>query len=244
MPDPFPQTSWSLILRAGAPLLSDGTNALKILCEAYWFPVYAYIRRRPGSAEDALDRTQGFFAHLLEKNTLATVDPTRGTKFRAWLLTCVKRYLRDERKKERARKRDPGYPLESIDAAAAEGRYQAETAHHLTPERLYARHFALSLLERVIGRLRARYAAAGKEALFEALKSSLSQDAEQQPYDTIAARLGMTGGAVKKAAYDLRARYKKEVRAEVASLVDGADDQAVEAQVTEELQHLLGALAE
>jgi RNA polymerase sigma-70 factor (ECF subfamily) len=246
----FPKTSWSLIVRAGAMLTSDNREALKVLCEAYWFPVYAFIRRRAGSADKALDRTQGFFAYLLEKNAIATVDPTRGSKFRSWLLACVEHYLKTEYKKEHARKRDCGHPIESLDAAAAEGRYQAEASHHLTPESLYARHFALSLLERVIERLRAKYAAAGKEALFEALKGSLSQDAGQRPYDETAALLGMTGGAVKKAAFDLRARYKKELWAEVASLVDGGTgpaggaDSAPDAQVTDEIRQLLAALAE
>jgi RNA polymerase sigma-70 factor (ECF subfamily) len=245
--DKFPKTSWSLIARAGAPLLSDGPEALKALCEAYWFPVYAFLRRRTGSADDALDLTQGFFAYLLEKNAIASVDPTRGTKFRSWLLGCVKNYVGAERKKERALKRNEGQPIESLDAAAAEDRYQTEASHHLTPESLFARHFALSLLDRVIERLRARYDAAGKEALFEALKGSLSQAGAPQPYDAIAARLGMTGGAVKKAAFDLRARYKKELRGEVASLVDvdaDSESPAAEAQVTDELRQLLAALAE
>jgi len=246
VPDkPFPKTSWSLIARAGGPAMSDKRDALKVLCEAYWFPVYAFIRRRTGAAEEARDLTQGFFAYLLEKNALATVDPTRGAKFRSWLLGCVKHYLKAEHKKEHARKRHSGQPLESLDAAAAEGRYQAEASDHLAPESLYARHFALSLLERVVERLRAKYAAAGKEALFEALKGNLAQDAGLRTHEETATALGMTTGAVKKAAFDLRARYKKELRAEVASLVDGRpDDQDAEAQVTEELRQLLGALAE
>jgi RNA polymerase sigma-70 factor (ECF subfamily) len=237
----FPQTSWSLIAQVGAPHTPQGHAALALLCEAYWFPVYAFIRRRAGSPERARDRTQGFFARLLEKNDLAKVDRAQGKRFRSWLLACVQHYLANEHDREHAQKRGGGRPLESLDAAAAEGRYTAEPSHDLTPERLYSRHFALSLLARVLEQLRAEYASAGNEARFDALKGCLSQDAEQRPHEELAAPLGMTVGAVKKAAYDLRARYRKLLRAEVGRLVDQPDD---EAAVNEELRHLLAALAD
>lgn len=241
MPDAkFPTTSWTLIARAGA-LTPDGRAALSVLCSVYWYPVYAFIRRRGGSPEDAFDRTQGFFTGLLARNDLAKVDKARGSKFRSWLLRCVKSHLSNEHDYENAQARIPPEVLESLDAGAAEGRYQAEPSHHLTPERLFDRHFALSLLGRVLEKLRAKYAAAGKEQLFEALKGSLSGDAAQRPYDEVAASLGMTAGAVKKAAFDLRAHYKNGLRAEVASLVD-ADGPNAEAAVKEEVQQLLEAL--
>jgi len=240
MPDnTFPSTSWSLIARAGEALSPDGKKALASLCEDYWPPVYSFVRRRCGSADEAHDRTQGFFAYLLEKNDLATVDRMRGTKFRAWLLTCVKNYLANLRDHENAKKR--WAPLESLDAAAAEGRYQAETAHHLTPERLYARAFAMNVLARTLGRVRARYTAAGKAPLFDALKGSLTWDASPLPYEEVAALLGKTEGAVKKAAFDLRAHYKKELRSEVKRLVENPDD---EAAVDKELRQLLAELEE
>jgi RNA polymerase sigma-70 factor (ECF subfamily) len=238
----FPKTSWTLIARAGA-LTPGSREALSALCEAYWFPVYAFVRRRSGSSDDAYDRTQGFFARLLERNDLAKVDRARGSKFRSWLLKCVKNYLANEHDHDHAQIRRPPGMLESLSPGTAEGRYLAELSHHLTPERLYERHFALSVLARVMENLRARYAAAGKEQLFEALKGCLSGDAAQRPYEEIAAALGMkTVGAVKKAAFDLRSHYKKALRAEVARLLDADDPEGDAAVVQEELRHLLAAL--
>jgi DNA-directed RNA polymerase specialized sigma24 family protein len=240
----FPKTSWSLIARALSP---EGRVALKALLNAYWFPVYAFIRHGAASQDDACDRTQGFFARLVEKNDLAKVDRTRGKKFRSWLLGCVKHYLANQHKSNHAKKRDPGQPIESLDAAAAEGRYLAEPSHRLTPERLYDRAFAQSLLARVIEQLRAQYASTGKAPLFEALQGSLAAGAAQQPYEEVAARLEMTEGAVRKAAFDLRARYKKLLRAEVACLVDRPGDPRdpeAKAAVDEELRNLLAALSD
>ena len=241
VPDaPFPKTSWTRIARAGA-LTPDGHEALSALCKDYWFPVYAFIRRRSASPDDASDRTQGFFARLLERNDLAKVDRAIGSKFRSWLLKCVVNYLANEYDRDHAQSRIPPELADSISDGNDEGRYQAEPAQHLTPERLYERHFALSVLARVLEKLRAKYVAAGKEPLFEALKGCLSGDAAQRPYEEVASALGMTEGAVRKAAFDLRSHYKKMIRAEVASLVD-AEGPDGEAAVEEELGQLLAAL--
>jgi RNA polymerase sigma-70 factor (ECF subfamily) len=239
----FPKTSWTLIARAGA-LTPDGRAALSTLCSIYWFPVYAFIRRRGGSPDDAFDRTQGFFARLLERNDLAKVDRARGSKFRSWLLRCVKNYLANEYARDHAQIRLPPEMTDSLSAGDAEGRYVGEPSHHLTPERLYERHFALSLLARVIEKLRAKYAAAGKEQLFHALKGCLSGDSVQEPYEDVAASLGIKSvKAVKKAAYDLREQYKKILQAEVASVVE-PDDAGGELAVEEELRQLLDALSD
>jgi DNA-directed RNA polymerase specialized sigma24 family protein len=238
--DPFPQTSWSLVsrlLRGGSPLSPEGREALAALYEAYRFPVYAYIRRRSSSAEDAWDRTQGFFARQVEKNDLAGLDRARGPRFRAWMLSCVQHYLANVHRDEIAAKRCPGTPIGSLDAMAAEGLYQADPGHRSTPEALYARAFALRLLARVIEQLAALYAG-GTTPLFEALKGTLSGGASRRPYAAIGADLGMTEGAVKQAAFQLRERYKELLYREVASLLERPD----EARVREEIRQLLASL--
>jgi DNA-directed RNA polymerase specialized sigma24 family protein len=244
MPDGrFPQTSWTDVVRAGE-LTPDGRRALSALCEAYWFPVYAFVRRRGASAEEARDRTQEFFTRrLVEKNALASFDRARGTRFRSWLLGCVKNHLRNEHDREHAEAAGGRVVFESLDAAAAESRYQVEALPHLTPERLFDRAFAERLIERVVAEVQAKYAAAGKAALFEALKGTLTANVPPRPHGEVAALLGRTEGDVRKAAFDLREVYKKKLRAEVARLVadpDGAEDR--EALVREEALYLLQAL--
>jgi RNA polymerase sigma factor (sigma-70 family) len=234
MPADFPQTSWSLIARAAAPETPEGRAALAALCERYWYPVYAFIRRC-ASADEARDLAQGFFTRLLEKNDLATVEPARA-RFRSWLLACLQHYLAKERARARAEKRGGGQPLESFDAALAERRYHNELAHMLTPERLYERRFALALLERVLEKLRDQYVRAGNERLFDALKGRLTGDAAELPYKDVAATLGMSVEAVKTAASRLYDRYEERLRAEVARTVVREDE------VDDELRHLLLAL--
>ena len=244
MPDGhFPKTSWTDVVRA-RELTPDGRRALAALCEAYWFPVYAFIRRRGASAEEASDRTQEFFTRrLVEKNALASFDRARGTRFRSWLLGCVKNHLRNEHAHASTEAAGGHVVLESLDAAAAEGRYHAEPAHGLTPERLYDRAFAESMLERVIGQVQAKYAAADNAALFEALKGTLTANVPQRPHGEVAALLGRTEVSVRKAAFDLRDVYKRMLLAEVARLVaapNRAEDR--EALVREEVGLLLQAL--
>jgi RNA polymerase sigma-70 factor (ECF subfamily) len=194
--------------------------------------------------EEAHDLTQGFFTHLLEKNTLASVDPGRGTKFRSWLLGCVKHHLANVRDHQGGIAAGGRVVFESLDDA--ERRYRAEPADDLTPDRLYDRAFAHSVLSRALAELRAAYDAAGRAPVFDALKGTLTGDAAAPPYEEVGAALGMSVGAVKKAAFDLRARYKKALRDEVAALVDGAghpDDPATRALVDDELRQLLAALS-
>jgi DNA-directed RNA polymerase specialized sigma24 family protein len=238
--DPFPRTSWTLVAHAGAPLSPAGQKAMDLLCEAYWAPVYAFIRGRAGSEAEARDLTQGFFAYLLAKNDLATVSPARG-KFRAWLLGCVKHYLANQRDHDSSVTHRPPGGFVSLETALAEERYQAETAGRLTPERLFLRAFAMNVLDRALGRVRARYAAAGKEARFEELKGTLTESATLRSYKEVGSVLGMDEGAVKKAAFDLRALYRRELRDEVKGLVEDPDD---EAAVDEELRQLLEELTD
>jgi DNA-directed RNA polymerase specialized sigma24 family protein len=238
--DAFPKTSWTLIARAGAQT-PEGRAALSALCTMYWFPVYAFIRRQGGSSDDAYDRTQGFFALLLERKDIAKVDRDYGSKFRSWLLRCIKNYLANEYAAANAQFRLPPGGLESLSADTAEDRYAFEPSHDLTPERLYERHFALSLLARVTDTLRVWYVTAGKEHVFEALKGCLSGETGREPYGELAASLGMkTTEAVRKAAFDMRKRYKELLHAEVVNIVDSDDD----AVVKQELRHLLEAISD
>lgn len=238
--DLFPKTSWTLIARAGAGS-SEGRAALSALCSAYRFPVYAFIRRRCGNPEDAQDHTQSFFAQLLERNDIAKADRTEGRKFRAWLLICVKNHLNNEYKREHAQKRLPAGGIESLSVDDAENAYTFEPHHELTPERMFDRQFALSLLSRVMTKLREKYVAAGRGHVFEALKGCLSGETIREPYERLAISLGMnSANAVRQASFDLRGHYKNFLLAEVAEIVHPADD----ASVKKELSHLLAAISD
>lgn len=237
--DRFPKTSWTLISRAGADS-PDSHAALSSLCSLYWFPVYAFIRRQGGTADDAYDKTQGFFVKVLERETITKVDRDYGSKFRSWLLRCVKNFLANEYAHDHAQRRLAPEKLESLSADNAKDRYEIEPHHQLTPERLYEREFALSLLSQVMDKLREKYVNAGRGHIFDALKGCLSDDVGNDSYEQIATNLGMKNEAVRKAAFDLRQRYKNLLRAEVANIVDSQDSEVV----SQELRHLLEALSD
>ena len=233
----FPQTSWTLIARAGARS-AEGQAALSALCSAYWFPVYAFIRRRGVTPDDAHDCTQSFFARLLERNDIAKADRAHGSKFRSWLLRCVNNHLANEYAHANAQRRKPPEGIQSLSTNDAEDRYAFEPSHELTPERLYDRQFALSLLSRVMDQLRAKYAEAGRMHIFEALKGCMYEELD---YEQLTAVLGMNSvGAVRKAAFDLRKHYRNLLRAEVANTVDSTD----EAVVDRELLHLFESISD
>jgi RNA polymerase sigma-70 factor (ECF subfamily) len=232
----FLSTPWSLIARARDPGAGNARAALAALCELYWYPLYAYVRRRVKSADAALDLTQGFFAHLLEKNALASADRTRG-KFRTFLLACCDHYLGDERDRGLARKRGGGRAPLSLDLRAAEERYRCEPADPQTPERLYDRRWALTLLENTFARLEREYAADGRAELYRLLQPALAGRADALAYADVGAALGMTESAVKKAAQRLRERYGQILRELVAATVERPD------QVDEEVRDLFAALA-
>lgn len=241
-PRRFPVTSWGLVGRAGQPLTPSGRQALAELCERYWYPVYAFVRRRGAPAEEARDLTQGFFTRLLEKNDLAAADRARG-KFRSWLIACVKSYLANEHDRATAQKRGGGQVGSGLELEIedAERRYQAEPARALSPEALYERRFALTLLAGALEALRAQQARAGKERLFEALKGRLTGDGGERPYKEVAEELGMTAGAVKTAASRLHDDYVELLRAEVARTVERVED--VEGELRELLVCLGGGQA-
>lgn len=233
----FVTTRWSQVVAAGRPNDSARARvALEQLCQTYWYPLYAFVRRQGHAPHDAQDLTQEFFARLLERNALGAADRERG-RFRSFLLSALKHFLRDEWDKLRAQKRGSGQNLLSLDAGDAESRYALEPADTLTADRIFERRWAMLLLDRAVERLRAEHEAAGKLAQFEALKASLAGSRESQPYSELAAQLGLSEGAVKVAVHRLRQRYREVIRAEIAETVAG------EAEVEAELKHLMAALA-
>ncbi|HEX5745721.1 MAG TPA: sigma-70 family RNA polymerase sigma factor [Archangium sp.] len=222
-PRKFSTTRWSLVLAAGHGTSSEAHEALSTLCKLYWYPLYAFTRRQGRGPEDARDSVQGFFTRLLEKNDLADVDRQRG-RFRSWLLASLKHYLANEWDRERAQKRGGGLTGLSIDAETAEGLYQHEPSHDLTPEKLYQRRWTLTLLERVLSTLEQECARLGKQRLFEKLRGNLTGDVEKIPHAQVAGTLGMSEDAVKIAAHRLRGRYRELLREEIAQTVERPED--------------------
>jgi RNA polymerase sigma-70 factor (ECF subfamily) len=239
-PRHFATTRWTLVTAAGKTGTPEARKALGDLCRLYWYPLYAFVRRRGYDADEALDLTQGFFTRLIEKNDLSDADRTRG-RFRAWLLTSVKHYLANEWDKATAAKRGGGRAVFSfdIDPGDAEDRYRREPSHEITPERIFDRRWALTLLEQTLARLQAECEQAGKKDLFEALRPSLTgdgRDATDPSYRDIAERLGTTEGALKVAAHRLRRDYRQMLRQEIAETVERPED------VDDEIRDLFAAL--
>ena len=231
----FDETHWSLVLAAGGGDGSQARQALEKLCGAYWYPLYAFVRRRGYSAHDAQDLTQGFFARLLQKKDLAGVDRTKG-RFRSFLLASLEHYLANEWDRARAQKRGGGCTLISIDDVDAEARYLGEPEGQTTAEQLFDRRWALTLLDQVLARLREEMVQAGKARQFEALKFCLTGE-KAAGYAEIGRQLGTSEGALKVAIHRLRERYRMLLRAEIANTVGSP------AEVDEELRQLFAALS-
>jgi len=233
----FPTTHWSQILAAGDRDAPEAREALGEFCAAYWYPIYAFIRRRGHDADAAADLTQGFFALLIERRTLAVADPARG-RLRAFLLTACRRFLTDQYRRDHAHVRGGQQWVFSLDGRDAEGRYCAEPADitAMTPDQLYERDWVIAVLDRSLGKLRHNYAASGQSELFERLMPTLAGDPEAPSAEAIAADLGMTEGAVHVATHRLRHRYRELVREEIAALCDPAE-------VEDEIKALFSALA-
>ncbi len=237
----FATTRWSLVLQAKDQPSPDSREALADLCRAYWYPLYALIRRRSRDSHEAQDLTQAFFTTLLEKEFLDDVDPARG-RFRAFLLAAVKHFLANEWDKEHAKKRGGAVRIASLDARSfdwdsGESQFQSEPSHELTAERLFERQWALALLNRVLGRLRDELTEAGKAAHFEVLQPFLSMDRDAANYADAAGLLGMTESAVRVAAHRLRKRYRALLRDEIAHTVSTTDE------VEDELRYLFTVLS-
>ena len=231
----FPATHWSLVLRAGG----DDTRsreALARLCQTYWYPLYAFVRRHGHGPEDAQDLTQGFFAHLLENHALATVDRARGL-FRSFLLASLRNFMANEWDHAQAQKRGGGKAHVPLDTTSAETRYGREPADPASPDKVFERNWALTLLEHVLERLRAEQAAAGKGAQFEQLQDCLMGSSDAPRYAVLAGRIGLHEEAVRMAVSRLRRRYRELLRDEIAQTVSSA------AEVEEEIRHLFAVLA-
>ena len=231
----FATTRWSLVAAAGGRDTAGARESLAGLCGVYWYPLYAYARRRGHTPDEAQDLTQAFFARLLEKNWIAGADRAKG-RFRTFLLSAMKHFLADEWDRERARKRGGGVRLLPLEFDAAEERYTAEPADATSPDRIYERRWALTLLDQVLARLRGEYVGDGKGGLFEALYPCLVGERTAQPYAELARALGSTEGTIKSHVHRLRQRYRTMLREEIASTVASEED------VEDELRHLFAIL--
>ncbi|HUC85247.1 MAG TPA: sigma-70 family RNA polymerase sigma factor [Candidatus Acidoferrales bacterium] len=234
--DIFVTTQWTMVLAAGQERTPQAARALEELCRTYWFPLYAYIRRRGHTKEDAEDLTQTFFARLLEKNPFAHLDSEKG-KFRAFLLASLKHYLANERDKARTQKRGGGQPLLSLDWQTADTQFQVAASQDPSPDKAFDREWALALLAQVIDRLQSECVAAGKAAWFEQLKPFLTAGQAESAQREAAAALDMEEGAVRVAIHRLRKRYRQLLRDEIANTL------ADTAMVDEEMRALFGAFA-
>jgi RNA polymerase sigma-70 factor (ECF subfamily) len=230
----FATTRWSLVAAAQDPAAPDCRQALADLCAAYWYPVYAYVRRRGHDHHRAQDLTQAFFARLLEKNDLAAADRTRG-RFRSFLLTACQHFLANQHDFETAKKRGGGRSRVALDFAGADHRYSHEPTHDDSPERLFDRRWALDLLDRALTELRTEYEESGRGKLFEMLKGTLTGGTDA--YADLAQSLDLTEGAVKVAVHRLRQRYRDRLRAAIAETVERPED------VDDEVRDLFAALA-
>ncbi len=231
----FATTRWSQVIAAGADQSEDSREALARLCESYWYPLYAYVRRWGYDADQAQDLTQEFFARLLEKHYLRAADPSRG-RFRSFLLASLKHFLSNERDRELAVKRGGRTTVIPLEFENAEGRYSREPPDHETPEKVYERRWALTLLERTLARLRGESDTAGKSAVFSRLEGHLTGEQETLPYAELATALGMSEGAVKVAVHRLRRRFGALLREEIAETVSDPG------QVDDEIRELFRAL--
>jgi RNA polymerase sigma-70 factor (ECF subfamily) len=231
----FTATHWSVVLAAKGGHSPQSAEALEKLCRTYWSPLYAFVRRQGHTPQDAQDLTQDFFAWLLQSEHLRLADPQSG-KFRSFLLVRLKHFLSDERKKACAQKRGGGQTVLSLDAALAEEQYRLEPATDLTPDVIFDRRWALTVMEQAVQRLSQEYLAAGRAELFEELKSFQSGEEAGRSYAEAAARLGVSESAVKSAIWRLRQRHRDLLRQEIAQTV------STPGEVDEEIRYLINIL--
>jgi RNA polymerase sigma-70 factor (ECF subfamily) len=231
----FATTHWSVVLEAGQGESTQAAEALEKLCRTYWYPLYAFVRRRGHGVEDAQDLTQEFFAQLLRKNYPARVDRAKG-KFRTFLLHTLSQFLADQRDRAMTRKRGGGSTVITLEAEAPEERYRLEVADELTPEKVFERCWAQSILDRALRRLRAEFTAEGKGESYEILQAFAPGEQSPLSYAEAATRLGVSQSAVKSMIHRLRQRHRELVREEIAHTVPTV------AEIDEELRHLIAVL--
>lgn len=237
-PRSFQTTHWSLVNRLAVSGEDLTAQALSDLCAAYWYPIYAFIRRQGYGEHDAEDLTQGFFAHVFEKAIFEAADPEKG-RLRSFLLTCLRRYLSDERDRYFAKKRGAAVTF-SLDTGWAEERYASEPAGpDLPPDRLYQRRWAITVLEHSLQAIEAEFAARGKGDLFRALRPWLGfGEHAGESYDNVAARLGMPVGTLKSHVSRLRERWREVLFEQVAMTLDDPTSDAIKAELAELLEWL------
>ena len=223
------------MVAAGNSDAPQAVEALEKLCRTYWYPIYAYLRRRGWSEQDAQDLTQGFIAQLLKRRSIQGVERDKG-KFRSFLLASLNYYVADERDRATAQKRGGGREVLSLDVQEAEQRYRFEPADERSPEKIFEHRWAMALLDQVLARLGQEFADAGKRDLFERLQAFLVEGAGDKTFAEVAREMGMTKEAVKKAAQRMRRRYHQFFREEIAQTV------ASPADVDEEIRHLCAVL--
>ncbi len=232
----FVTTSWTQVLAAREAPSSESRQALEGLCEAYWYPLYAFVRRQGHAPEESSDLTQAYFAQLLEKGYLEDFDPSLG-RFRVFLKASVKNFLSKERDKAHAWKRGGRAQVVSLSAEEVEGRYRYEPVDRLTPEEIFERRWALTLLERALAKLRREFDREGRPEDFEKLKGYLTGDEITVPYREVAEELGSTEPSVRTSVHRLRQRFGKLLRQEIAETVAAPGD------VEDEMRHLLRMMA-
>ena len=230
----FATTRWTLVLSAAGQSAASSA-ALAELCEAYWYPAYAYVRRSGYSAEDAADLTQAFFARVLEKQFLKDARPERG-RFRSFLLASLKHFILNDRDWHNARKRGGTLLHVPLDFTLGEERYQREPSDDLTPERIYERHWTFDVLNRAMARLAAQYVASGRQELFAALRSHLDGDGRES-YAELSAATGISEGALRVAVHRLKKAYRDALRTTIAETVERGDE------VDNEVRYLLRVLS-
>jgi RNA polymerase sigma factor (sigma-70 family) len=232
----FATTRWSVVLAAGTDLGSTGAReALTTLCETYWYPLYAFLRGRGHRADEAEDLTQAFFARVIEKHAFQHADPARG-RFRSFLLTSLTHFAANEHDREMAKKRGGDSLILALELETAEGRFQLEPSSDETPERIFDRRWALTLLDRVINKLRTEMIQRGRQSLFDALKVYLTGDAPQLSYAETASALGVSETSIKVAVHRLRKRFRELLRDEIAHTVSSPEE------IEDELAHLRASL--
>ena len=219
----FLTTRWSVVLDAGSERPPVARAALEQLCQTYWYPLYAYARRRGEGHPEASDLVQGFFARLLEKQDFGKIDPERG-RFRSFLLTAMQHYMSNERARSEARKRGGGERVLSLELGEADSRYQIDPGHDRDAEQVFERNWAVALLGRTLETLEQDYQRRGKAKLFEALKPTLTSAGAEQGFASLAEECGMSEGALRVAGFRLRRSYRECLLAEIASTLGPDQD--------------------
>ena len=232
----FRTTHWSIVVLAGQPPSEEAAQALETLCRSYWYPLFAYLRRRGYTVHQAEDLTQAFFSQLLARNSLAAADPERG-RFRTFLLSSLENFLANEWNREQARKRGGGCAFISLDYVKEQEQRPLEPGHDLNPERLYERRWAEAVLARVLERLRHEFDGASVKR-FEVLKPFLTELKGASSYANAARDLGLTEQAVKSAIYRLRQRWRELMREEIAQTLNCATGK----EIDQEIRHLINVL--